>query len=321
MELTLGPILFEWKKDDVFRFYEEAASMPVDRVYLGEVVCSKKNGLKTKEIETIGNALEKAGKKAVVSTLALISNEEELNLTREMASLPFPIEANDASTLNIVDASKREVFAGPHIETYNREAVRFLKGIGIKRITFPVELPGESIRYNIYDTGIEAEVFAHGKVPLAFSWRCYTSRAFGLKKHNCRGHCALYPDGMEIKTLKGERIFAINGTSILSAMPLTLIEFIEDLREIGVRALRISPHHRHTRKTVEIFRERMEGGIGADEALGELKSLYNDEFVNGWYRGGAGKDYQRNPFAKSFLQEGGIYGRPYRQRSDHNTGT
>ncbi|MBI5560375.1 MAG: U32 family peptidase [Deltaproteobacteria bacterium] len=203
MELTLGPILFEWKKDSIFRFYEEASSMAVDMVYLGEVVCSKKNGLKPKDIETIGRALEKAGKKVAASSLALISNEEELNLTREIAGLPFPLEANDISALNIAAASTKEVFAGPHIETYNKEAVEFLKGAGVRRITFPVELPRESIRYNIGNTGVMAEVFAHGKLPLAFSWRCYTSRAYGLNKTNCRRHCALYPDGMELKTLKG----------------------------------------------------------------------------------------------------------------------
>ncbi|MBI5599265.1 MAG: U32 family peptidase [Deltaproteobacteria bacterium] len=290
MELTLGPILFEWKKADIFRFYEEAASMPLDRVYLGEVVCARKNILTPREIETIGAALERAGKKVAVSTLAVVSNEEELALVREMAALPFPIEANDASALNIVDASKKEVFAGPHIETYNSSSVRFLKGIGVKRITFPVELGRESLGHAIAETGVTAEVFAHGKLPLAFSWRCYVSRAYGLKKSGCKRHCALYPDGMELKNIEGERLFAINGTSILSAKPHTLVGFVDDLKETGVAALRISPQSKNTKEVVGIFRERMEGRLAVDEAMRELASACEDEFVNGWYHSKAGKD-------------------------------
>ncbi len=291
MELTLGPVLFEWKKDQLTRFYEEVAGMDVERVYIGEVVCAKKRGLGPKDVETIGAMLEQAGKKVVVSTLAVVSNEEELGLVRDICALPFPVEANDMSVMNITDPGHREVVAGPHIKTYNREAVRFLMDMGIKRITFPVELSGESVRYNIDDTGVEAELFAHGKVPLAFSWRCYTSRAYGLKKSECRHDCARHPDGMEIKTLSGEPVFTINGTSVLSAKPLTLVGFVEDMRKNGVKALRISPHHRHTKETVEVFRARLDGQLTAEEALRELRSIYQEEFVNGWYLAGAGKDY------------------------------
>src|SRR3989338_10489166 len=102
MQLTLGPVLFDWKKEDLFRFYDEVADMPVDRIYLGEVVCAKKKGLSVKHIEVIGKKLEKAGKKVVVSSLAVVSNEEELKLVRDIAQLPFSIEANDMSVFNIL---------------------------------------------------------------------------------------------------------------------------------------------------------------------------------------------------------------------------
>ncbi|MBI5560374.1 MAG: hypothetical protein HY883_03785 [Deltaproteobacteria bacterium] len=86
----------------------------------------------------------------------------------------------------------------------------------------------------------------------------------------------------------------------MSARPLTLIEFIDDLKEAGVGALRVSPHQRHTKETVEIFRARMEGGIPPDEALRELKRVWEEEFVNGWYLAGAGKDYLKEPLINSF---------------------
>ncbi|MEK7828758.1 MAG: U32 family peptidase, partial [Deltaproteobacteria bacterium] len=183
MELTIGPVLFDWKKEELLRFYDEVADMPVDRVYLGEVVCVKKKGLSVKDLEEVGKKLEKAGKEVIVSTLAVVSNEDELKLVRDIANLPFAVEANDMSVFGILNPQSairnpQSIIAGPHITTYNAPSIEFLQGLGVKRIVFPVELSRDSIRHCVQNTGIYSEVFAHGNVPLAFSWRCYTSRAY-----------------------------------------------------------------------------------------------------------------------------------------------
>ena len=291
MEITLGPVLFEWRQDEITRFYEEAARMDVDRVYVGEVVCAKKTGLRLGDIEAIIKLLREAGKKVTLSSLAVISNEEELEFTRKLLSYDCSIEANDMAVFNMADPLGREVFAGPHITSYNAPTIEFLKSIGVNRVAFPVELSRESIEYNIKHTGIFGEVFAHGKMPLAFSWRCYTSRAFGLTKTGCRHDCMKYPDGMELKTVEGEPLFSINGTSILSASTCSLVEVVEDLKAIGVKAIRISPQHRNTARIAEVFRARVNGTLGPVEGLKELKAVTEGGFSNGWYNGGAGKDY------------------------------
>ncbi len=292
MEITLGPILYEWRKEDVRRFYEEAASWAIDRVCIGEVVCVKKRGVPPDALAGIAEGLERAGKKVAVSSLAVISNEDELSLARTLSGLPYAIEANDAAIFNMVDAHKKEVFAGPHVLSYNAVTIEFLKGIGVKRITMPVELSRESVEYNIARTGVPAEVFAHGKAPLAFSWRCYTSRAYGLNKTDCAHHCARHPSGMEIKTLDAEPVFTVNGTAVLSASTYTLIEHVEDLAAIGVGALRISPELNGTGAVVDIFRRRIKGEIGPEEGLSMLREASGGpRFSNGWYFGRPGKDY------------------------------
>ncbi|MBI5238760.1 MAG: U32 family peptidase [Deltaproteobacteria bacterium] len=294
MEISIGPVLFEWKREDLIRFYEEVSEMDVDTVYIGEVVCSKKKGLKPNDIGAVAKMLEEAGKKAVISTLAVVSNEEELGLTRSLLKLPYAVEANDMSVFNMIEKG-RAVYAGPHITAYNALSIEFLQSVGVSRVVFPVELSKDSIAYNIRQTGIEGEVFGHGNVPLAFSWRCYTSRAYGLTKTGCRGHCALHPDGMEIKAIEGGPLFNLNGTSILSASVYSLVEVVDEIKNIGAAAIRISPSLKGTGKAVQVFRKRMSKVIGPEEALLELKdALGHGALSNGWFYGKAGKDYIRS---------------------------
>jgi len=294
MELTLGPVLYEWKKDDLEDFYDRVADMDVDRVYLGEVVCARKRlfgGLGAGRMEQIAARLERAGKKVVLSSLAVVSNEEELEATRELCALGRPVEANDMSVFNIVDAREREVTAGPHITSYNAPSVEFLAGVGAGRVVLPVELPGESIRHLAARSALPTEVFSHGKAPLAFSWRCYTSRAYGLDKTDCRHDCARFPEGMVVSTTEGAPVFTVNGTSILSAGTYTLVEFTDELARAGVAAMRISPQPEGTGEVVSIFRQRLAGAISAEEALKGVERVSPGPVSNGWYTGGAGRDF------------------------------
>ncbi|GMR05423.1 MAG: U32 family peptidase [Thermodesulfobacteriota bacterium] len=294
MELTIGPVLFEWKRDEIIRFYREVEQMDVDRVYIGEVVCTKKRALRLDDVAAIKEGLEKAGKKVTLSSLAVVSNDEELDFTRSLVSLSSSVEANDMSVLNIADPAATEVFAGPHITTYNVPSLEFLSSVGVTRAAFPVELSRDAIAYNIENTGVFAEVFAHGKVPLAFSWRCYTSRAYGRSKAECRHDCANFPDGMELKNVDGVPLFTAAGTTLLSADTYTLVELVEDLRAVGVGALRVSPQFKGTAKVAAVFRRRIDGLIGPAEGLSEFAAS-GERFCNGWYMGGAGKDYVSAP--------------------------
>ena len=69
MKLALGPILYYWERDTVFNFYDEIAATPVDIVYLGETVCSRRHILRTDDWLEIADKLADAGKEVVLSTL------------------------------------------------------------------------------------------------------------------------------------------------------------------------------------------------------------------------------------------------------------
>lgn len=287
MELTLGPVLFDWSRDMLLEFYKEAAEMPVSDVYIGEVVCNRKRGLTLDDIVKVGKDLERAGKKVIVSTLALVSNETELETVKEAGSLPFPIEANDASALQIAKG-KKEMVAGPHITSYNYESVKFLNDIGVKRVVFPVELSKEAMAAIVKNSDMETEAFVYGKLPLAFSWRCYTSRAFGLLKSNCKFDCRKFPEGMLIETLEKRPLFIVNGTQVMSALTMNLIDYVDELKEMGVAKLRVSPQYGVTGDVIKVFKDRLDGKIAVEEANERLRPLEKIGFCNGWYHGKAG---------------------------------
>jgi len=85
-KLSLGPVLFNWdagdKRDFYFRIADEA---PLDTVYLGEVVCSKRALFFDPHLPAVVERLQRGGKQIVHSTLALIMSEREMDAVRALS--------------------------------------------------------------------------------------------------------------------------------------------------------------------------------------------------------------------------------------------
>ena len=62
MKLGLGPLQYFWPRDTTLAFYRDAAAWPLDIVYLGETVCSKRRELRTKDWLALADDLRAAGK-------------------------------------------------------------------------------------------------------------------------------------------------------------------------------------------------------------------------------------------------------------------
>lgn len=295
MKLSLGPILYFWPREQVLDFYRQAIEWPVDIVYLGEVVCSKRNVMKLDDWLLIAEELNESGKEVVLSTLALVEAESELKRMRRIAENGrFMIEANDMAAVHAV-AGKVPFVAGPHLNVYNNETIELLSDLGAKRWVMPVELSRETLRelMSRMPEGMETEVFAFGRIPLAFSARCFVARAEGLPKDDCQLRCMDYSDGLLLESQDEKQFLAMNGIQTQSASTYALLNEVQDMQSLGVDVLRLSPQSRRMKGIVELFASAIANEPDTDDRLAQLNKLALGELSNGFWHGEAGMDWQK----------------------------
>jgi len=291
-KLSLGPVPYFWPRETLLEFYDRIAITPVDIVYLGETVCSKRRPLKTGEWLQLAADLQAAGKEVMLSSLTLLEAGSELaSLKRLCREQGFMIEANDMAAVQQL-ANDRPFVTGPSVNIYNARTLSVLAGLGLQRWVLPVELSRETLAAMQAErpAGVATEVFAFGRLPLAWSARCFTSRAHNLPKDDCQFRCLDYPDGLLLSTREDEAFLVLNGIQTQSARTLNLVSELDDLKQLQVDVLRISPQSRHTEVIIETFYHCLRGDITATEAETQLGRLMPVGPCNGYWFGDAGMD-------------------------------
>ncbi len=281
MRLTLGPLQYFWPRERVLAFYHDAATWPVDVIYLGETVCSKRRELRTQDWIALAEELAGSGREVVLSTLALIEAESDLSsLTRLIDDGRFRIEANDMSAVQLLRERGVPFIGGPTLNVYNHATLRLLREDGLQRLVLGVEHGRESLA-ELRASGEplpEIEVAAWGRLPLAYSARCFTARALDLAKDDCGFRCIEHPDGLPLASREGSPFLTINGIQVQTGFQCDLGPELDELHAAGVGLVRLYPQAEGMEGVVTRFRAALDSGTLPERAGGE----------NGYWHGTAG---------------------------------
>ena len=292
-ELTVGPLQFNWSADAFFDFYAKIADeAPVERVVVGELVCSKRLPFYADRIPEVIERLERGGKTVALASLALPTLERERRAAREMVEqTEHEVEIDDLTFLRFMPP-ERPFSVGPLVNVYNENTLGYLARRGARRFCLPPELPIASVGVLAKAAGAvcaTVEVWAYGRIPLAISSRCYHARVHGLSKDSCQFVCAADPDGWATQTMDGADFLAVNGVQTLSHVYGALIGDLDSLTAAGVGALRLSPHTGDFVAVTRAFADAVAGRISPDEGMARLRAITPAaEFSNGFLFGDCG---------------------------------
>lgn len=290
--LALGPLLYHWPRARVFAFYDAVAASPVDTVYLGEIVCARRRELEAEDWFSIAETLTGAGKEAVLSSPLLTEGEGDLKRMRRIAGNGrFRVEANDLGAVRVLAGTPGWV-AGPQLNIHNPETLGLMAELGATRWVAPVETSREAFAALAANRpqGLEAELFAWGRLPLAISARCFTARRFNLQKENCELRCLAFPDGLALDTREGKPFLTLNGLQTQSAETYAIAADAADLAAAGADLLRVSPQAVGTPEVLDLLAAACRGMLGHAEALRTLSGLSPTPLCDGFWHGRPGME-------------------------------
>ena len=284
--------MYYWPQATVLDFYRAIAESPIDIVYLGEAVCSRRHEMRAPDWLQLAQTLRDAGKEVVLSTQILIESGADVTAMRKIArNGEFMVEANDMGAVHCLEG-KAPFVGGPHLNIYGVDTLSLLADLGMTRWVMPLEM-GQAdlaVMQRNRPAQLQTEIFAYGRMPLAFSARCFTARFRDLPKDDCQFSCVDHPDGLLMQTREHQDFLVLNGIQTQSALVYNLVDQLDAMRALGVEVVRISPQANHTVRIVEQFDAVRRGDRSGVQAMETIKALMPDGACNGYWHARPGLD-------------------------------
>lgn len=203
----------------------------------------------------------------VYITLNTLLHDDELQQCLEYIDFLYSIHI-DALIIQdlglLYEVRKRyddfEIHASTQMHVTNKEALLFLKKMGVKRAVLARETPIEEIR-ELAKVGIELEVFVHGALCVAYSGQCLMSAMVGGRSGN-RGECA-QTCRMPYTLIQADTNKVVHEQAyLLSLKDLNTLKHIQELIEAGITSFKI------------------EGRMKKSEYVGHITRLYKMKIEN-----------------------------------------
>ncbi|WP_420853934.1 U32 family peptidase [Snodgrassella gandavensis] len=290
LALSLGPILFFWQKQQIVDFYQQIAGEPLATIYMGETVCSRRQELKVADWIDLARDVAASGCEVVLSSQVLLESESDLKRLRKLVEQEdFRVEANDLAAVRLLHAKGIPFVAGQALNVYNEQTLALMQSLGACRWVASIELAADRLAQMIAAVpDMACEVFGWGKLPLAYSSRCFTARHYNLKKDSCEFKCLEHADGLPLYTREEQAFLTINGIQTMSAGCHSLLIRYQQLLAMGVKYFRISPQGQYMAEVIWLHQQMLAGTMAEKTALSELSRYAGGTLVDGYWQGRAG---------------------------------
>lgn len=164
------------------------------------------------------------------------------------------------------------------------EGLKLLKELGFERAVLPRELSKNVIGYLCENSPIELESFIHGALCMSVSGQCLMSSVFGTRSGN-RGLCA-QACRLPFHSENG-------GVHDLSLKDLSLIEHINELKEIGISSLKIEGRMKRPEYVYSAVKTVKKAVLGEEyiKEYEDLKALFSRSgFTAGYFENKVNRD-------------------------------
>ncbi|MBV2164628.1 MAG: U32 family peptidase, partial [Comamonas sp.] len=256
--------------------------------------CSRRRELRHSDWLDIAHMLRDAGKEVVLSTMVLLESTSDVaDMHKIVREEGFLIEAGDMGAVHNL-AGKRPFVAGAQLNLFNADALAWMASLGATRWVMPLEMRSSdlAVLQASRPAGLQTEVFAYGRMPLAFSARCFTARHYNLPKDDCGFRCIEHADGQLLKSREGEAFLTLNGIQTQSAKVHNLIADVPQLADLGVDVLRLSPQSQHMADIVAAFDAARKTAAPLPDActVRAMRPFMPADSCNGYWHGRPGME-------------------------------
>ena len=202
--------------------------------------------------------------------------------------------------------------------TLNSESVKFWSEQGVKRVILARELSFDEVTQIASNKNAELEVFIHGALCIAYAGRCYLSAYLDGRESNlgkcsqpCRRDYSIVDNstGNEL----GEFEFDDLNGYIFNSKDLCLIDFLPELAEIGIDAIKIEGRMKtvyYLAVVTRIYREALDYLKSGKQVTPELINDWKNELCKISHRGYT-KGFMGGEIAKNRISKEGKYIHPY----------
>lgn len=273
---------------------EAAVRCGADAVYLGGKVLNARRNAGNFSLEELKSATEYCHVRGTKVYLTLNTLASDAELKNEVQCAVRDACAAGVDALIIQDmgvfrlakmcAPTMPLHASTQMSVHTLAGVKQLAEMGFSRAVLARELSLDEIEYIVKNSPIEIEVFVHGALCMCVSGQCLMSAMLGSRSAN-RGLCA-QPCRLPFAVTDG------TGND-LSLKDLSAIDYLEKLREIGVKSFKIEGRMKRPEYVAAAVTACRKALKNENDAVlrDQLKGVFSRSgFTHGYLTGELGRD-------------------------------